>query len=131
MERQRGDAYFCLEASYQCCIVCSRDSSETIVLQHLERIPHSFQKNGVKRGVHQAGLPVVIAGCMTAVYNNLETHRKVPYVKAVSIEMTLVWVASFDLICCRWFLTIWLGTPLTNPNFDPNYNCIFLERKNV
>jgi hypothetical protein len=51
---------------------------------------------------HQTGYPVVIAWHITAVKSSLKTCREAPYVQAVSLNWTLVWVASLDLICCRY-----------------------------
>jgi hypothetical protein len=42
-----------------------------------------------------------MAGRITAVYSSLDTRREAPHVEAVSLERTLVWVASLDLMCCR------------------------------
>ncbi len=45
---------------------------------------------------------MVIAGRTTAVYRSLDTRREVPHAEAVGLVRTLVWVASLDLMWCRW-----------------------------
>jgi hypothetical protein len=44
--------------------------------------------------------PVVMARPKTMVQSSLETRREAPHVEGVPLVRTLVWVASFDLICC-------------------------------
>ncbi len=61
-----------------------------------------LQKNIVEGGVHQAGQPIVVAGRTTAVQSSPKTRREAPHVEAVSLERTLVWMVSLDLMCSRW-----------------------------
>jgi hypothetical protein len=50
VERQRGDAHFCLEASYRCGLVGPRDGSETTVFDPLELIPQPLSIKWRRRG---------------------------------------------------------------------------------
>ncbi len=44
---------------------------------------------------------MVVARRTTEVYSSLKTSREVPDVEAMSRMRTMLWVASFDLMCCR------------------------------
>jgi hypothetical protein len=103
MWRGRGDM---LTSAWRLCTGVALYALETVLRQWFSTLWSSsaspFQRIGVKVGRHQAGQPVVMIGYTTAVKSSLDTLREAPLVEAVSLEKTVFWVASLDLMCCKW-----------------------------
>jgi hypothetical protein len=50
---------------------------------------------------------------------------------AFHTQIPAINVSEISSAGCMRLHLLWLGTPITDPNFDPNFNWIVLNQKNV